>query len=307
MQARKLCHLCMVVVYHIVFVRLFAVWERMGFHITPNHFYQPIPDTRSLTDDLWLRKSELVGVDVNEQGQIQLLREFSSRFRNEYDCLPKQRPSIPTQYYTSNPAFGALDGKMLYCMIRHFRPKRLIEIGSGYSTYLSAQALLKNEGESGDKTELIVVDPYPSLTVRNGLSGLSKLICNKVEKVSIDEFTKLQENDILFIDSTHVLRIGNDVQYIYLEILPRINKGVVIHVHDIFMPGEYPKAWVKESHIFWNEQYLLQSFLAFNNEFEVLWAAIYMHLRHHDCLEEAFGPGEQRYEKGGSFWMRRKV
>jgi len=305
-QVRNPYRLCKWVVSRIIFIRLFRVWERMGFHITPIHFYQPIPNTRSLTDDLWLRQSELVGVDINEQGQIQLLHEFSSRFRKEYDCLPRERPLTSSQYYADNPTFGALDAKILYCMIRYFKPRRVIEIGSGYSTFLSAQAILKNEDESGNKAELIAIEPYPNLTLRNGFPGLTKLICDQVENVDIDEFTKLQENDILFVDSSHVLRIGNDVQHIYLEILPRINKGVIIHIHDIFMPAEYPKAWVRERHIFWNGQYLLQAFLTFNNEFEVLWAAIYM-LRHRAYLEEAFGPGEHHYERGGSFWMRRKA
>lgn len=291
----------------IIYIRLFRLWERMGFHITPNHFYQPIPDTKSLTDDLWLHVSELVGIDINEEGQLHLLQEFFRRFKKEYDCLPRQKSPIPYQYYMDNPLFGALDAKILYCMIRYFKPRRVIEIGSGYSTYISAQAILKNEEESGEKTELIAIDPFPSLTLRNGFPGLSKLVCAKVERVGTDEFAKLQENDILFIDSSHVLKIGNDVQHIYFEILPRINKGVVVHIHDIFMPMEYPKVWVQKWHIFWNEQYLLQAFLTYNNAFEVLWAAVYMRQKNREFLEKAFGPGEQHYERGGSFWMRRKV
>ena len=293
-------------IYPIIFVRLFSLWESLGFHITPNHFYQPIPDTITLKDELWLRQSELVGVDMNEQKQIQLLNQFM-RFKEEYDAFPKNKASKPYQYYINNPNFGAVDAEILYCIIRHFKPKKIIEIGSGYSTYLSAQAILKNEEENGNKTELIAIEPYPDEVLKSGFSGLSKLILTKIEEIDLSEFSELKENDILFIDSSHVLKIGNDVQYEYLEILPRLNKGVIIHIHDIFLPMEYPKKWVLEMHRFWNEQYLLQSFLAFNSAFEVLWAGSYMHLGHPEKLEKAFSSYNRKMVGPGSLWIRKKV
>ena len=288
-------------IYHIIFIRLFSLCENMGFHITLNHFYQPIPDTRTLKDELWLRQSELVGIDMNEQKQIHLLAQFSSRFKGEYSTFPK-RASKPYQYYTNNNWFGPIDAEILYCMIRYFKPKKIIEIGSGYSTFLSAQAILKNEEESGHKAELIPIDPYPNKVLRSGFLGLSRLISAKVEEVDLSLFNGLKENDILFIDSSHVLKIGDDVQYEYLEILPRLNTGVIVHSHDIFLPMEYPKKWVLEMHQFWNEQYLLQAFLAFNRAFEVLWAGYYMHLRHPEKLEKAFGS-----HNACSFWIKKKV
>lgn len=293
-------------IYPIIFVRLFSLWESLGFHITPNHFYQPIPDIRTLKDELWLRQSELVGVDMNEQKQIQLLNQFLG-FRVEYDAFSKNNASKSYQYYINNPYFGAVDAEILYCMIRHFKPKKIIEIGSGYSTYLSAQAILKNEEENGNKTELIAIEPYPNEVLKSGFSGLSKLIPTKIEEIDLSEFNELKENDILFIDSSHVLKIGNDVQYEYLEILPRLNNGVIIHIHDIFLPREYPKKWVLEMHRFWNEQYLLQAFLAFNSAFEVLWAGSYMHLRHPEKLEKAFSSYNRKVVGPGSFWIRKKV
>ena len=294
----------------------FRACQRAGFHITRNHFYGPIPDTRTLKDELWLRQSELVGINLNEQGQLELLDQFASRFKQEYDEFPKDYPSSPHEYYLDNEVFGPVDGEILYCMIRHFQPKRVVEVGSGYSTLLSAQAILKNEEDSGNRAELTAIDPYPNETIRRGFAGLSKLIIAKVENVDMAEFLKLQENDILFIDTSHVLKIGNDVQYEYLEILPSLNKGVIVHIHDIFLPMGYPKKWVQEWRLFWNEQYLLQAFLAFNSDFEVLWAASYMHLRHPEELEEAFGsyrrlPGPPVWSQGtvwpGSFWIRRKA
>ena len=294
-------------IYNIVFVRFFGVWESIGLHITVNDFYQPIPDTRTLKDELWLRESQLVGIDISEQNQVRLLNQFSSRFKNEYETFPRNRAEKPYQYYVNNGPFESVDGEILYCVIRHFGPKKMVEIGSGYSTYLSAQALLKNEEETGHKGQLIAIDPYPNDVVRLGFPGFSQLIPAKVEDVELVEFTNLQENDILFIDSSHVLRIGNDVQYEYLEILPRLNKGVIVHFHDIFLPKEYPRKWVLEQHVFWNEQYLLQAFLAFNGAFEVLWAGHYMYLKHPEKLEEAFGSYDRKVVGPGSFWIRKKA
>ena len=284
----------------------FPFWQKLGFHITPNHYYQPIPDTRTLKDNLWQKQSELVGIDINEEYQINLLSKFSSEFKEEYESFPRTKTSIPYQYYVNNSMFESVDGEILYCMIRYFKPKKIIEIGSGYSTYLSAQAILKNKEEDDSyKYELIAIEPYPNDILKAGFPGLSKLIPKKVQDIPLSEFKKLRGNDILFIDSSHVLKIGSDVQYEYLEILPRLNKGVVIHLHDIFLPAEYPKEWVLKDYRFWNEQYLLQAFLIFNDSFEVLWAGSYMHLKHPDKLEAAFSSYKRDERWPGSFWIRK--
>ncbi|MBP8960293.1 MAG: class I SAM-dependent methyltransferase [Bacteroidales bacterium] len=284
----------------------FPFWQKLGFHITPNHYYQPIPDTRTLKDDLWQKQSELAGIDINEEGQINLLSQFSSEFKEEYESFPRSKTLIPYQYYVNNSAFESVDGEILYCMIRYFKPKKIFEIGSGNSTYLSAQAILKNkEKDDSYKCELVAIEPYPNDILRSGFRGFSKLMPKKAQDIPLSEFKKLRENDILFIDSSHVLKIGSDVQYEYLEILPRLNKGVIVHLHDIFLPAEYSKEWVLKDYRFWTEQYLLQAFLAFNDSFEVLWAGSYMHLRHPDKLEEAFSSYKRDERWPGSFWIRR--
>ena len=251
----------------------FPIWQRMGFHITPNHFYEPVPDTRTLKNDLWLKHTDMVGIEINEKGQINLLSHFSSKFKDEYERFPRNKTSVPYQYYVNNGAFESVDGEILYCMIRHFKPRKIFEIGSGNSTYLAAQAVLRNK-EDGHECELIAFEPYPNDVLKAGFPGLSKLISTKIQDVPLSKFNELQENDILFIDSSHVLKIGNDVQYEYLEILPRLNKGVIVHVHDIFLPAEYPKEWILKDYRFWTEQYILQAFLVFNNAFEVLWGGV---------------------------------
>lgn len=291
---------------NIIFKKLFTLWERLGFHITSNHFYEPIPDTRTLKDDLWEKQSELVGIGMNEKSQIDLLSLFSSKFKKEYENFPRNETSILYQYYVDNRGFESVDGEILYCMIRHFKPKRFIEIGSGNSTYLSAQAILKNkEEDNAYECELVAIDPYPNDILKAGFPGLSKLVSKKVQDIPLSEFRKLRENDILFIDSSHVLKIGSDVQFEYLEILPRLHTGVVVHLHDIFLPAEYPKEWVLEKYIFWTEQYLLQAFLTFNDSFKILWAGSYMHLKHPDKLEASFSSYKRGERRPGSFWIRK--
>jgi hypothetical protein len=195
---------------------------------------------------------------------------------------------------------------MLYGMVRYFKPRRLIEVGGGHSTYVSAHAINTNAAEDLQyQCELTLIEPFPNNVVKRGFPGLSRLIARRVQDVPLAEFERLQENDILFIDSSHVLAIGSDVRYEVLEILPRLNKGVLVHFHDIFLPTEYPKEFVFKLCRFWTEQYLLQAFLAFNSAFEVLWAGCYMHLKHPEVLQRNFGSYNKQRSLPGSFWIRK--
>lgn len=284
--------------------RTFHFWQRHGVHVVPNHFYQPIPDTRTLPDKLWQKPSEMVGIDMQDDAQQALLSSFVARFRAEYESFPREQTGVPHRYFVNNGAFESVDGEILYCMVRHFKPRRIYEIGSGNSTYLSAQAVLKNR-EEGHDCELVAFEPYPNEILRAGFPGLARLAPVKAQDIPLDTFAELEEGDILFIDSSHVLKIGSDVQYEYLEILPRLRRGVVVHIHDIFLPAEYPRKWVVESRTFWTEQYLLQAFLTFNDRFRVLWGGSYMHLGHADKLEAAFSSYTRQARWPGSFWMQR--
>ncbi|MGE5611849.1 MAG: class I SAM-dependent methyltransferase [Bacillota bacterium] len=280
----------------------FPVWQKMGLHITRNHFYQAIPDTSALPKDFWDRRSEMVGVDLRDQVQLRLLQTFAAKYRGEYERFPMDRPEQPHQYFVKNGMFAGVDGEILYCMVRHFKPKRIFEIGSGNSTYLSAQAVLKNR-EEGCDCQLVAYEPYPNETLRKGFPGLAKLVETEVQKVEASAFKELEENDILFIDSSHVLKIGSDVQYEFLEILPRLNRGVLVHVHDVFLPYAPPKDWVVKQQRFWNEQYILQAFLTYNQAFRVMWAGHYMHRTYPQQLRAAF-KSYSSTTSPASFWMR---
>ena len=284
----------------VLFQQYFPLWEEHGFHLTPVHFYQPIPDTRTLTDDLWTKESELVGVEMNDAVQLELLRKVFPRFRAEYEQFPMNPTDRPYEYYSNNNFFSGTDALALYCMVRHFQPNTILEVGSGFSSRISAQAARRNKS-----TNLICIEPYPEATLIHGFPGLTSLIPKEVQKVDLDVFQRLDTNDMLFIDTSHVVKCGGDVNFLYLEVLPRLNPGVIVHVHDIFFPYEYPKQWVGELFRFWNEQYLLQAFLAFNSEYEVLLCNSYLGYKYHDEMRVTFP--NSPWWGGLSFWMRRRV
>ena len=273
---------------------LFLNWERHGFHVTPVHFYEPIPDTQSLPETLWSQPSELVGIDMNDSMQLDLLRNHFPKFRDEYNNLPIEPP--PGQ----KRPFRGVDALVAYCMIRHFQPQLIVEVGSGWSSLVLGQAAAKNKNSA-----LICIDPFPrELFARVSFPGLRSLIEKKVQDVDLEFFSQLGSGDVLFIDSSHTVKIGGDVNYLFLEVLPRLRPGVIVHVHDIFFPFEYRRDWVLEEFRFWTEQYILQAFLTFNSEFEVLLANSYLNHYHQQDLKAAF-PGLSSWA-GGSFWMRRK-
>jgi len=272
---------------------LFLNWERHGFHVTPVHFYEPIPDTQSLPETLWSQPSELVGIDMNDSMQLELLRSHFAKFRDEYNNLPVEPP--PGQ----KRPFRGVDALVAYCMVRHFEPESIVEVGSGWSSLVLGQAAAKNKNSA-----LICIDPFPSNFVRKGIPALRSLIEKKVQDIDLEFFTQLDSGDILFIDSSHTVKIGGDVNYLFLEVLPRLKPGVIVHVHDIFLPFDYRRDWVVDEFRFWTEQYLLQAFLAFNSEFEVLLANSYLNHYHQQDLKAAF-PDLSSWA-GGSFWMRRK-
>jgi methyltransferase family protein len=289
--------------------RSFEFFQRHGVHVLQNHFYSPVPDTSQLArrTGLWEKESEMPGVDLNPGDQLAFLETAVAQWKNE--CrFPMQKTAVPHEYFLSNGAYGLLSAAILHCMIRHYHPKIVIEVGSGNSTYVSARACLMNEAD-GRPTRLVAIEPYPNGVLQAGFPGLSGLVRKGAEEVGIEKYLELDAGDILFIDSSHVVRMGNDVVFLYLEVLPRLRKGVVVHIHDIFFPFQYPRDWILERRWLWSEQYLLQAFLAFNRTFEIRWCGSYMHAKYLDRLKAAFPPppglGEERGYFSSSLWMQK--
>jgi hypothetical protein len=232
------------------------------------------------------------------------LPEFRSKF-------PIDGPLTPPGFYLINGGYMAVDAHVLYCLLRHLKPKRIVEVGNGNSTLLAIAAADANLEETGTRTKVASIDPYPWPLFKDGYRGLDDLIVKRVQDVPVSYFEQLESGDILFIDSSHVIRSGNDVHYEFLEILPRLKPGVLVHVHDISLPKPYPKVYF-DNHLYWNEQYLLQAFLAFNDRFEIFWPGNYMMLKYPDRMLSTFpeiNRMRQDYPQSEptAFWMRVKA
>lgn len=277
---------------------LFNLAEAMGVHFLPVHFYSPVPDVKTLPEITWKRQfDDTPGWNLNVVEQLALLAELS-RFAPELTGIPR-KPVSADDFSWENPAFNETDASLYYAIIRHFRPRRVVEIGGGYSTMIASRACLQN----GD-TSLEVIEPYPMDVLTRGMPGLTRLISQPVETIPMSEFEALGRNDVVFVDSTHVSKINSDVNYLLLSVLPRLRSGVLVHFHDIFLPWEYARSWVVDKHIFWNEQYLLLAFLLFNERFEVVLANQYLGLVHPASLSKLFP--DLQILGGGSFWIRCK-
>lgn len=281
-----------------------------GFLPVPVHFYSGIPDLKDLAArNIWDKKSMLTGIDFNLESQIAFLEQTGKTFGSECHW-PANPTGNPADFFSENDCFSFGCAASTHTMIRHYKPKRVIEIGSGMSSRIIRHALLLNKTENpAAENHYLIIDPYPSPFIEQELPG-KELFKSRVELINPEFFDQLKENDVLFIDSGHSVRIGGDVNFLYLNVLPRLAPGVIIHVHDIQLPYEYHKVYaINESfRQFWTEQYLLQAFLAFNTQFEILLAVYYLLLEHLDLFQRAFpyyNPQEHRL-MGTSFWLRRK-
>jgi hypothetical protein len=284
----------------------FDAWERHGWHLTPNRSDSAVPDTAALPDDLWKLDSDLVGVDMRGAAQVALLTEAFERWGPEFNALPLGRQG-PGRFSVDNRCFESVDAEVYWTLIRAGRPRTVIELGSGWQTLLADQALAANEAE-GHPGRLLAIGPHPGDLVRDlaRRSERVEVLTTAVRDAPVQPLEQLGERDILFIDSSHVAKIGSDVTYELLEVLPRVRPGVLVHVHDVFLPQEYPKDWVLgPTRRFWNEQYLLQAFLAFNQTFEVVWASAWMHVNHPDLLEKMVASYDRDTRRPSSLWIRR--
>jgi len=277
------------------------VWQKNGFSIVPNHYYSPIPDLSLLKKDSFTKESNLPGINLNIDQEVLLLKNLS-KFSKELNKFTYLTRDIDNQkdpkFYFGNMAFDNVDACIYYCLIRSLKPKLIIEIGSGWSTKIAASASQANKN-----TKIISIEPYPQPILRKGFPGLSKLIEQKIQDVPVNFFSKLSKNDILFIDSSHTVKSQGDVNYLVLEVLPRLKKGVWVHIHDIFLPWDYPMSWVTKEYRFWNEQYIIQAFLVFNNHYQIALANHYLCRKNPKLIKKIF-PMLREFS-GGSLWCRK--
>ena len=286
----------------------------LGWNVYPSRdFYSPLPVLSELekTRELWDKPSEMVGVRYDIEKMKTILERCVEHFGDEYTSLPDYEE---VKTLGMGPGFTIIDAMTLYFMVRDLKPHRFFEIGSGFSTYYSWQAVQKNR-EEGIETTYQVVDPFPRDRMRK-LEGIS-VKAAPAQEVPLEFFAQLGAGDVLFIDTTHVLKLGGELAYLFMEVIPRLKPGVTVHVHDIHFPYNVPypaQQYVFDSKwgSYWTEAMLLQAFLAFNSDFEIYYSAPM--LRHFDepYLAKTI-PGYRPVEVEdydthfGSIWFRRSV
>jgi len=286
---------------------------RVGLNAYPTRdFYSPLPVFSEVEErrDRWDRPSEMVGVEWDLEAMKARLAELVARFGGEYQALPSYE-EIKTKGF--GPGFTVVDAMLIYLTLRDLKPKRYIEIGSGFSTYYSWLAATANRDRDGAPCDMHCVDPYPRRQVRE-LPGV-RVTASRVEDLDLGVFEALEAGDVFFIDTTHVLKLGGDVAYLFLEVVPRLAPGVAIHVHDIHFPYNTP--YPAEQYIFntkwpsyWTEAMLLQAFLAFNDRFAIELSAPMIRHFDEDFLARTI-PGYRPVEVTdydthfGSIWLRR--
>jgi hypothetical protein len=296
-----------------------------GYQLSRRSFYSPIPIVEELSPALWDGPSELPGVDLRVEDALALLDGPLLPYLAEFHpplhptgsggSLPSTRPpglSAPTEpsgepsrFWLNNSSYESVDAETLYAILRHLKPARVHELGSGASTHVIHLAALANARE-GSPLEHTVFDPFPFQV--SPMGPVAGVPTHQIRAEDLDpaRFAALLAGDVLFVDTTHTVRTGGDVTHIFLEILPRLAPGVTVHVHDIFLPYEYPREWVVDQRRAWAEQYLLQAFLAFNHDFEVVLPNHALARAAPDALKRAIPSFDPQTVRPGGFWIRRR-
>lgn len=275
-------------------VSLYKLGLKIGVVILPNHYYCNAPDITVLakTVEHWGKKSELPGLRVDLDAQTRVLRETCDGYRAEYAANRAYREGVARGF---GPGYGYVEAQALHAFIRHRRPQRIIEVGSGVSTHCMLTALAVNAAESGKRSALICIEPHPSPFLRS--SGV-QLIEKPVQQVPVSLFQTLDAGDFLFIDSTHTVKTGSDVNFLILEVLPRLRQGVLIHFHDIYLPFDYGRDAL-DSFFDWAETSLLRAYLAHNDRVRILFCLSHLHYERRAALHECFPEYRPQRERLG--------
>jgi hypothetical protein len=271
--------------------------------VVRRHYYEPIVFQRDLKSDLAAERA-ISGLKLNPMGQIAFIDSLTFGQELAHSPMVPRRPNDKAQFYFQNGSFGCGDAEIYYNIIRRFKPARIIEVGSGYSSVLAQQALRKNrEQDAGYTYRHICIEPFENTWLESVGAEIER---KRVEDCPLSFFQQLEAGDILFIDSTHMIRPQGDVLFEILSLIGTLKKGVLIHVHDIFTPRDYPKRWVLGDRRFWNEQYLLEAYLCFNESFEVVAAVNWLKNNHFDLLCACCPVlAQEPTAQPGSFWFQK--
>jgi predicted O-methyltransferase YrrM len=276
--------------------------RKIGIFPIRDHYYEPLFNDAHLSRDL-KNPRELPGIDFNEEGQLEFLQNliYQTEF-SKYVEIEKCKSDVDA-FKFGNGSFESGDAEFLYNIVRHIKPKRIIEVGCGTSTKIIQHALKNNEAENSFRATHVCVEPYeqPWLASYPNI----KLVREKIELLDLKLFEELEAGDLLFIDSSHMVRPQGDVLHEYLTIIPSLNNGVYVHVHDIFTPRDYLENWIKENVLFWNEQYVLEALLTGNKSLEIVAALNLLKHKHYNELHKVC-PYLTPDREPGSFYFRTK-
>jgi hypothetical protein len=268
--------------------------------LLPDFFYTPVFSPADLPASVWEST-------FPECGEFDL--EKQRAFLRDTPAYPEVLAALPfppntedeSVYNWGNDQFSHADAALYHALIRRFRPRRIVEVGSGHSTKLAHLALSENASGS-----LLCIDPHPPTWLRK-LGGPIEIRPEPVQAVADSVFLDLGESDILFIDGSHICKTGSDVNHLFLRILPRLPAGVVVHIHDICLPYEYPKNWSEDVLCYWNEQYVLAALLANSAKFEILVGVYFVQRKDYTALRPFVPEIPGVFPGGGSLWMRARV
>ena len=267
---------------------------KLGVFPVRDHYYEP---QLVYSNQFDAKKIRQLAIDFDLEKQVKSLQLLAHR--EELGHFKLDGSPEDGTYYINNLSFSRGDADLYYLLIRNIRPKKIIEIGSGFTTLLSIAAAAKNK-LAGQDTNITCIEPF-EMAWLDKIPGIT-LVRESVEKIDLAFFNQLDENDILFIDSSHVIRPENDVLFEYLQILPSLKKGVIIHIHDIFTPRHYRAEWLRDELRFWNEQYLLEAFLYYNDSFEIMYSLNHLKNDAYGYTKEVLMHINESCEPG-SFWL----
>ncbi len=292
-----------------------SAW-RSGF-VPPGHYYSPLNDLTSLKKNeasVFSVDAPIKDIDLRKQQQFELLQQLLPYYKKS--SFPEER-STDYRYYFNNIFYSYSDGIFLFCLLNHWKPKRIIEIGSGFS---SALMLDTNQHCFNNSMQLTFIEPFPEERLNNLIrpEDSAYTIKDFIQQVDLSLFTKLEAGDVLFVDSSHVSKFNSDLNHIIFQILPTLKAGVYIHFHDIFYPFEYPKEWILSGRA-WNEAYILRAFLMNNTDYEIVLFPSMLEQFHEEWMQQNMPltlklhekwPGEENFSyylpnKGQSLWIKK--
>lgn len=281
--------------------------QRHGYHFQRCDYYSGLNDLSFLAEnrDLWHDRPFPAAIEWDLDGQLDSVRRLSPYIAELAD-VPQEAPGGPPRYHWKNDFWGDTDAVVHYGLLRERKPRRIVEVGSGWSSLLMAQALARNEEEGAPAAIVDQVEPFPRKELLRALPADWALHETILQRAPLEIFEALGDGDVCFYDGSHVARTASDVVWFFFEVVPRLKPGVLVHVHDIFWPSDYPDEWIFDRAQTWNEQYLFQAFLMYNREFEPLICnAALAQCRQAELTELLEGTAAKAH--GVSVWLRRRA